>query len=49
VYWLELMEEAGLVSSKDVATLKKEGNELTAIFMAVGKTAKVNRHDPNRK
>ena len=39
IYWLELMEEAGLVSSKDIFTLKKEANELTAIFTAIGKTA----------
>src|ERR1700735_3998562 len=45
IYWLELMEEAGLVSSKDIFTLKKEANELTAIFTAIGKTAKANQRN----
>ncbi len=45
VYWLELMEEAGLVDSKEIYQLKKEANELTAIFTAIGKTAKANRQN----
>jgi four helix bundle protein len=45
VYWLELMEEAGLVDLKDVYPLKKEANELTAIFTAIGKTAKANQQN----
>ncbi|WP_413669310.1 four helix bundle protein [Mucilaginibacter sp. Mucisp86] len=40
VYWLELMEESGLISSITLPLLKKEANELTAIFTAIGKTAK---------
>jgi four helix bundle protein len=40
IYWLELMEESGLVDSNSIAALKKEANELTAIFTAIGKTAK---------
>jgi four helix bundle protein len=47
IYWLELMEEAGLVDSKSTYTLKKEANELTAIFTAIGKTAKANQRKPN--
>ena len=43
VYWLELMEESGLVNSKETVALKKEANELTAIFTAIGKTAKANQ------
>jgi four helix bundle protein len=43
IYWLELMEEAGLVSSDKINPLKKEANELTAIFTAIGKTAKLNQ------
>src|SRR5476651_253419 len=46
VYWLELMEEAGLVDSKDIIALKKEANELTAIFTAIGKTARKNQRNP---
>ena len=40
IYWLELIEESGLVNSISITTLKKEANELTAIFTAIGKTAK---------
>jgi four helix bundle protein len=43
VYWLELMEESGLINPAPVTTLKKEANELTAIFTAIGKTAKANQ------
>ncbi len=42
VYWLELMEETGLVSKDLIYLLQKEANELTAIFTAIGKTAKAN-------
>ncbi|HEY5325633.1 MAG TPA: four helix bundle protein [Mucilaginibacter sp.] len=45
VYWLELMEEAGLVNSKDIYVLKKEAHELTALFTAIGKTAKINQRN----
>ncbi len=45
IYWLELMEESGLVNSEDMAALKKEANELTAIFTAIGKTAKANQRN----
>ncbi len=45
VYWLELMEESGLVNSKETGVLKKEANELTAIFTAIGKTAKANQRN----
>ena len=43
IYWLELMEESGLGNNTTVAYLKKEANELTAIFTAIGKTAKLNQ------
>lgn len=43
VYWLELIEMSKLLSSEQVEILKKEANELTAIFTASGKTAKENR------
>jgi len=49
VYWLELMEESGLTSLKDIITLKKEANELTAIFTAIGKTAKTNQRNSDKK
>jgi len=37
-----LTEESRLVSSIAIIELKKEANELTAIFTAIGKTAKAN-------
>ena len=43
IYWLELMEEAGLVDSEEIYLLKNEANELTAIFTSIGKTAKANQ------
>jgi len=43
IYWLELIEESGLVLSEFISLLKKEANELTAIFTAIGKTAKLNQ------
>ncbi|WP_299497686.1 four helix bundle protein [Mucilaginibacter sp.] len=49
IYWFDLMEEAGLVSSSIIAPLKKEANELTAIFTAIGKTAKENQRIKNSK
>lgn len=42
-YWLELMIECKLGEEKTLCELKKEANELTAIFTASGKTAKNNR------
>jgi len=49
IYWLELMEESGLVHLKDIFPLKKEANELTAIFTAIGKTAKANQRNDKYK
>jgi len=43
IYWLELMEESGLVRPELLMSLKKEADELTAIFTAIGKTAKANQ------
>jgi four helix bundle protein len=45
IYWLELIEEAGLVESNSISVLKKEANKLTAIFTAIGKTAKANQRN----
>ena len=45
IYWLELVEESGLVDLKAIFPLKKEANELTAIFTAIGKTAKANQRN----
>jgi len=39
-YWLELLEAAKIVSEAEISSLLKEADELTAIFVASGKTAK---------
>jgi len=49
IYWFELMEESGLIPSETIAPLKKEATELTAIFTAIGKTAKENQKLKNSK
>jgi four helix bundle protein len=49
VYWLELMEESGLDNSQELIVLKKEADELTAIFTAIGKTAKATSEIQNHK
>jgi len=49
LYWMELMEESGLVNSSDLFALKKEADELTAIFTAIGKTAKINQQNSKSK
>lgn len=43
VYWLELMEGSALIDVALIVPLKKEANELTAIFTAIGKTMKANK------
>lgn len=43
VYWFELMESSGLIDPNLIIPLKKEAIELTAIFTAIGKTAKANQ------
>jgi four helix bundle protein len=49
IYWFELMEESGFVKLELIAPLKKEANELTAIFTAIGKTAKANQASTKSK
>jgi four helix bundle protein len=39
-YWLELLEESGLIKAERLAKLLKEANELLAIVIASRKTAK---------
>ena len=43
IYWLDLMEESELVKPESLVNYKKEAIELTAIFTAIGKTAKLNQ------
>lgn len=40
MFWLELLVEAGLMDRNIIGPIWKEANELTAIFTAMGKTAK---------
>jgi four helix bundle protein len=40
VYWLELLQESGLIKPRQLIELLKEGNELVAISVAARKTAK---------
>jgi four helix bundle protein len=49
IYWLELIEECRLGSTTTVMALKNEATELTAIFTAIGKTAKENQKIKNLK
>lgn len=43
LYWLEIIQESNLSNSDRIKDLWKEGNELTAIFVSMLKTAKLNR------
>jgi four helix bundle protein len=40
LYWLELLQESGLIKPEPLAELLKEANELVAISIAARKTAK---------
>lgn len=42
LFWLEVINEAGLVKSADLDCLLTEADELTAIFTSSGRTAKKN-------
>ena len=42
LFWLELIDEAGLLEKEKLIFLIKEADELTAIFTASGKTARLN-------
>lgn len=41
LYWLELLEQAGILPSPRLASLKAETSELTAIFVSLIKRAKL--------
>jgi four helix bundle protein len=45
-YWLELMEEVSLGDSETRATLLKEAGELLSIFVAIGKSTRLNKPKP---
>jgi four helix bundle protein len=42
LFWLELVLEAGLFKKEELQDVLKEADELTAIFTASGKTARLN-------
>ena len=42
IFWLELLNEAGIVDEMKISTIKKEGEELLHIFSASRKTLKNN-------
>ena len=44
MFWLEIMNEASLISSNRLKDLIKEADELVAIFTSSGKTEKLNNN-----
>ena len=54
IYWLEVFEESGLLTTQQTANLKKEAEEILSIVVASINTAKKNLQNsksapPNRK
>ena len=45
-YWLELLAETGLCSSKDLVSLKQEADELMAIFVTIVRKTKAGLAKP---
>lgn len=43
-YWLELLEESGIVAAERLGDLRRETDELVAIFVSIVKTARMNRN-----
>lgn len=43
-YWLEVINEAEIKTGKEIGRLIDEANQLTAIFAATDKTAKLNKN-----
>jgi four helix bundle protein len=42
LFWLELIEDSGLLKKETLQEAAREANELTAIFTSAGKTARQN-------
>ncbi len=40
LYWLELLQESGVVKKEDMRDLIVEADELVAIFTSIGKSSK---------
>jgi four helix bundle protein len=49
LYWLELVQETGLVKAALLTGIIKEANELVAVILASRKTAKTHDRSANRK
>lgn len=47
-YWLEVINESGLMKSGQLVKLLDEANQLTAIFSAIDKTTKQNMMTDNK-
>lgn len=47
-YWLEVVNESGLIKSEQLIKLLDEANQLTAIFSAIDKTTKLNMMTDNK-
>ena len=47
-FWLELLEESGIVSASRLSKLKSEADELLAMTVASINTARRNRPKPSR-
>jgi len=48
IYWLEILEESGLISSDKIFELKKETNEILSIVVASINTIKKNNSIENK-
>ena len=46
-FWLELIEESGLLPAERLSDLRKEADELTAIFVSSRKTVTRNLRNPS--
>ena len=42
LFWLELLEESGIIAATKLANLKQEADELTAVLTTIRKSAKNN-------
>ena len=49
IYWLELLSESGFVASSEVSVLRNEAEELTRIFVASRRTARLNHQPSNHQ
>ena len=48
LFWLEMFVESGIISNENLEHLLKEADELTAIFVASGRTAKFNKSNSSK-